>query len=311
MEEKKVTVNIVESREKCACSRKNKVRVAVYCRVSTEHEEQEGSFEMQRAAFEDKVSRTPGQILAGVYGDFGKSGGSRKYREQFNKMLQDCHEGKIDLIMTKSISRFARNLADTTECIRELKTLGIPVYFEKENLNTMDASAGMVISMLAAIAQEEMNNHSRNIKWSFCQRARAGSPVRSACYGYRRKKNGEWKIYEPEAKKVRLIFQMASEENLYRELLDMLNRMEQEEGSSYVWNRNRVYWVLKKEEYIGDVLTHKKVSVDYLAHKQVSNRGIATQYYIKDHHEPIIKRETFHKVQNILRKRSRRKSFGK
>lgn len=161
--------------------KKELLRTAVYCRVSTEHEAQKSSLLIQKKAFEDLVKKEPRLLLTEVYMDQGKSGGSREKREVFNQMIRHCYEGKIDLVITKSISRFGRNLADTAECIRDLKGLGVPVYFEEEHLNTMDPSADLVI------------------------------------------------------------FQMAAEQNLYEELIYRLNDMERKEGSSFTWNKNKVY----------------------------------------------------------------------
>lgn len=300
MKESKVTI-YKKSNVKTSFMQKNKkLRTAVYCRVSTEYEAQKSSLQIQQTAFEELTRKEPGLQLTEIYTDHGKSGGSREKRDSFNRMICHCHEGKIDLIVTKSISRFGRNLADTAECIRELKALGIPVYFEKERLNTMDPSADLVIFMLAAIAQEELNSHSRSIRWALQQNACLGKPSRAVCYGYRKTIDDQWKIFPSEAEKIQLIFQMASEQNLYDELLNRLNHMERKEGSSFVWNKNKVYRILKKEEYMGDILTHKTLSVDYLTHRQIKNRGLSVQYYIKDHHEPIVSRELYHNVQAIL-----------
>lgn len=281
------------------------LRAAVYCRVSTDSFAQSSSLEMQQSALRKKLQKIPGVILTDIYADQGKSGGSRKNRNEFNRMLHHCQEGRIDLILTKNISRFGRNLADTTAVLCDLKKYGIPVFFEKENLNTSDPSAELIISVLTAIAQEELNTHSQNIKWALRQKARLGKPGRKVCYGYRKRKDGRWAVCEPEARRIQLIFQMAEQELLYEELLKKLNQLEQEEGSSYVWNKNKAYRILKKEEYIGDVLTYKSLSVDYMTHKQIKNNGVDTQYYVRHHHEPIIDRQVYEKVPKILKKRRR------
>lgn len=307
MKETKVISSRQTSRKPGKTGKEGGIRTAVYCRVSTDSKAQSSSLEIQRSALKKRIQTTPGLILSDVYEDQGKSGGTIEKRKEFYRMLCHCREGKIDLIITKSISRFGRNLADTAAILRELKAIGIPVFFEKENLNTMDPSADIVISVLAAIAQEELNTHSRNIKWALQQKARLGNPGRPPCYGYRKSAKGSWEICVPEARKVQLIFQMAEKELLYKELLEKLNQMEKEEGSAYVWNRNRVYRILKKEEYMGDILTHKRISADYLTHRQVRNHGLSLQFYIRDHHKPIVERALYEKVQRILHKRCRYK----
>lgn len=311
MKETKVTIYKKSNVKTSSMHKKELLRTAVYCRVSTEHEAQKSSLLIQKKAFEDLVKKEPRLLLTEVYMDQGKSGGSREKREAFNQMIRHCYEGKIDLVITKSISRFGRNLADTAECIRDLKGLGVPVYFEEEHLNTMDPSADLVIFMLAAIAQEELNAHSRSIRWVLQQSACLGKPSRAVCYGYEKNQDAQWKIVPSEAEKIQLIFQMAAEQNLYEELIYRLNDMERKEGSSFTWNKNKVYRILKKEEYMGDILTHKTISIDYLTHRQVKNKGLSVQYYIKDHHEPIISRELFHTVQAVLWDRYRCKKIQK
>lgn len=305
MREKKITIRTIDNRTSKNISPKQQIRTAVYCRVSTNSPEQISSYNIQKDSLEQFVWNNPKLIFAGMYGDLGSSGGSLKNREEFNRMLEDCRQKKIDLIITKSISRFARNLSDAISCIRELQTLNIPVYFEKEHLYSLDSSAEMVFAVLAAIAQEELNHHSRDIKWSLLQRAKMGIPVHPSCFGYRKDPNGTWKIFEPEAKKIRLIFQMALKEELYDKLIQELNFMEQLEESNYIWNKDKIYRILKREIYTGCILTHQKISIDYLTHKQIRNHGYMPQYYIRDHHEAIISKHDFDQVQMILRARCR------
>lgn len=165
------------------CTEK-KLRTAAYCRVSTMSEEQEESLETQKRAYEVKIEQDSDLVLADIYADRGISGGSTRKRMEFQRMMQDCRDGKIDLVMTKSISRFARNLADTLECIRELKALGIPVHFDREGINTMDTSSDMTLGILAAVAQEEINNMSQNIKWALEKSSSQGNPKTPACSAF-------------------------------------------------------------------------------------------------------------------------------
>lgn len=305
MKEKIITVHTIDNRTSKEKSKKNQLRTAVYCRISTNSLDQLSSYKIQKYSLEQFVQNNPRLTYAGMYSDIGLSGGSLNKREEFNRMMEDCRHGKIDLILTKSISRFSRSLSDAISCVRELQKLNIPVYFEKENLYSLDSAADMVFTILAAIAQEELNYHSRNIKWALAQRAKMGIPVHPSCYGYRKEPDGSWKIFESEAKKVRLIFQMALREQLYNELIMKLNEMEKNEKSSYKWNKNKIYRILKREIYTGCILTHQKISIDYLTHKQIQNHGFMPQYYIYGHHEPIISEEDFKKTQKILRARCR------
>ena len=163
-------------------------RIAVYCRVSTLYEVQDSSFETQRDAYIQMIGSRDDLVLAGVYGDHGKSGTSIKRRSEFQRMLRDCEDGKIDIVMTKSISRFARNLRDCLTTIDHLKQLGIPVLFEKEGINTMDNKSELLLNVLAIIAEEESISIGQNMRWAYERRNAAGDPFHKAPYGYRRDK---------------------------------------------------------------------------------------------------------------------------
>ncbi|MCD8160971.1 MAG: recombinase family protein [Clostridiales bacterium] len=281
-----------------------KIRVAAYCRVSTLNEEQEESFETQKAAYENLIDSSPNMELAGIYADHGISGGSIKKRKQFQRMMQDCRDGKIDLVMTKSISRFARNLADTLECIRELKGLGIPVHFDKEGIDTMDPSSDLTLGMLAAVAQEEINNMSQNIKWAHRKSWEQGNPKQCAAYGYRMYMVGdscEWGICEPEAERIRLAFDMVEKEEKYWKILSALQELEDRDGTGIVWNQQRLHRYLIDVSYIGDRITGKTVSVDCLHGKTIRNKGDYPMYYLEGHHEPIVSREQFERTQEIMK----------
>ena len=277
-------------------------RVAVYCRVSTLYEVQDSSFETQRDAYIQMIGSRNDLVLAGVYGDHGKSGTSIKRRSEFQRMLRDCEDGKIDIVMTKSISRFARNLRDCLTTIDHLKQLGIPVLFEKEGIDTMDARSELLLNVLAVIAEEESLSIGQNMRWAYERRNAAGDPFHKAPYGYRRdKKANRWYIHESEARRVRFAFQSAGRGACYQEILKGLNAMEQEEDTGLVWENNRLTTLLRHEAYIGDVLTNK--SYCPARHVQVANRGERDQYYIEAHHEPIVDREAWDRVQELVRRR--------
>lgn len=283
------------------------LRVAAYCRVSTSSPRQGESYEEQRSFYERTIRENPGYVLAGIYGDLGSSGGSIKKRAGFQQMLKDCRQGKIDLILTKSISRFARNLSDSLDTIRELRCLGIPVVFDREGINTMEASSEMLLSVLAAVAQEELNSLSQNIKWSLRKGCAEGNPAVRTCYGYRKRQEGKqyvWEVVPQEARRVRLAFQMAEECRKYWEICEALQQLEDEEGTRISWCYEKLRKMLRHEAYVGDLLTGKHVNIDYLDKKEVKNKGFSEQYYLEEHHRAIVTREQFWKVQkNIQEKR--------
>ncbi|MCD8085652.1 MAG: recombinase family protein [Clostridiales bacterium] len=283
---------------------KRKLRIAAYCRVSTLHEEQEESFETQKRAYEEKLAEAPDLILAGIYADRGISGGSIQNRAGFQRMMQDCRDGKIDLVMAKSISRFARNLADTLACIRELRSLGISVQFDREGIDTMDPSSDMLLGMLAAVAQEELNNMSQNIKWAHVKSWEEGNPKQVAAYGYRVYMVGdrcEWGVCEPEAERIRLAFDMAGKGEKFWKILRALQEMEDRDGTGIVWEQQRLHRYLTDSVYVGDRIAGKNVSVDCLHKKTVKNRGAYPMYYIEGHHEPLVSRERFALVQENMK----------
>lgn len=279
-------------------------RAAAYCRVSTLQENQEDSYDTQRAYYEKYIAENPFMTLVGVYGDHGISGLSAKKRPEFKRLMADCIAGKIDVVLTKSISRFARNLKDCVDCVRLLKAHGIPVIFEKEGINSTDPSSELLFNLLASVSQEESGNLSSNIRWSQEQRNKSGNLYRVTPYGYRKtpKVKGQeqkWYIEESEAERVRLAFSMAAEGYKSSEIRVELDKLEQRDGTGVKWLRDRLLYLLHNEAYTGDVLTNKVYSPDMLS-GLVKNRGQRTQYYIEEHHEPIISHELFNAVQERL-----------
>ncbi len=279
-------------------------RVAVYCRVSTLSESQEESFETQCAYYEKRITADPTLTLVGIYGDQGISGKSAE-RPEFQLMLTDCKDGKVDVVMTKSISRFTRNLADCLETVRYLRTLGIPVIFEREGIDTMERDGEFLLTVLASIAQEEINSMSQNIKWAHEHYNAKGDPCRAPAYGYRMKiENGRhiWSVCEPEAERVRYAFREAALGQKYSRIAKGLNEIENDERTGFTWSRNRLLYMLKNEVYTGDILTNKYVTPDYLSGRSVKNKGQYRQYFIEDHHEPIISKEEFRLVGERFRR---------
>ena len=294
--------------EPAAQSGKNggKKRAAAYCRVSTLAEEQELSFDTQRDYYTDLIGRDPEMILVGIYGDQGFSGLQSKQRREFQRMLADCEAGKIDVIFVKSLSRFSRNTVECMDYLQRLRDLGIAVFFEKEGMNSLDLQAQMALSIYASIAQNESCSLSENTRWARRQRAEMGDPVQKCCYGYRAvRQTGEirrkWVIQEDEARRIRLMFALAHQGYSFMEIQKELNQYEAQQRSGVVWTSDRVRGALKREAYRGDILTDKMVTLDYLKKKVVKNTGQVDQFYIEQHHDPIVEPAVYDEVQEYLR----------
>ena len=271
-----------------------KLKTAVYCRVSTDKEAQEGSYEMQESSFTDRIQSDPDMELVGIYGDKGRSGLYADGRPGLQKLLEDCRAGRIDLILTKSISRFARNMSDCAEMIRELRALGVSVLFEEENLNSQDAN-DLVLNLLSAIAQEESHSISQHSIRSHEQYALEGRPYGRISFGYRNVGDNRWEINEEEAPIVRKAFQMASQGKCYTEILRALEEME---TGDHEWKQKRLKYMLTNPVYKGDYYSHGTVCL--VPGKQIRNRGYRDRFYIKGHHEAIVSPELFDRVQEIV-----------
>ncbi len=280
------------------------LRTAVYCRVSTNMDRQDGSFETQVEHYQKLIEQSDSMVLIEIYGDHGKSGKNMSKRPALQKLLQDCREAKIDLILTKSISRFARNMKECVEAIRELKELGVRVYFERENIDTNNMVGELFMTILATLAEEESNSISHNVKWSRKKNYQMGRPIEKASYGYLSSgKKHEWTICEAEAKRVKLAFYMAGMRFNYAEIRKALNELEKDEKTGKIWNHTPVVNLLTNYAYVGDYLSNKETVVyDQGEARRRKNRGEADQYYISEHHEPIISHALFDCVQEMIEK---------
>lgn len=287
------------------------IRVAAYCRVSTDDAEQLTSFEAQKDYYTAKIMESRQWIMAGIFADEGISATSAKKRPAFQKMLRKCKDGKIDLILTKSVSRFARNTLDCITTIRNLKALGVAVYFEKENINTMEEDSEFVLTILGSLAQAESESMSRNIKWGK-RRAMQSGKVSFQCgriYGYECGENGQPKIIPEQAKVICRIF------NWYlsgTSVADIVARLNDEQvltstGKAH-WTDTAVRGILRNEKYCGDVLQQKTFVADVLTKRIVKNNGQLPKYLIKNYHAPTISREIFYKTQAEMAKRMPKKT---
>jgi DNA invertase Pin-like site-specific DNA recombinase len=277
------------------------LRVAPYCRVSTDTENQRASYETQIQAYKEYVQKHPDWILVDIYADEGISGTSLKNRDDFARMIEDCKAGKIDMIITKNISRFARNVVDCVVTARMLKALTPPVaiFFEDVGINTVTQTGELLLVVLAAIAQGESETKSASVKWGFQKRFEAGLPKISPLYGYI--KNGRnLSVNESQAVVVRLIYQMFKDRYSISHICMVLNSQSVPSPKGVSWTYSTVRNILSNEKYCGDVIMQKTVTVDLFTHKSVRNDGRAAMYKVRDHHPAIIKREDWIEVQDRL-----------
>ena len=297
----------------------DKLRVAAYIRVSTDSDDQENSFEVQKAYFEETLSKNNQWISAGVYADYGLSGTQKKSRDGLNRLIRRCTEGKIDRILCKSISRLARNTADFIKTLDTLHDCGVSIYFEKENIDTTDSVSSFVITALAALAQEESLSISENVKWGNEKRFPAGEVPNHLMYGYRYCKGADEytvtesgyrfrqiEIVPEEAEVVKRIFTEIARGKKYVDVARGLNadripppdhyrRRETDKG----WCGRDIGNIIRSERYVGDVLIQKTITIDPLNHKTIKNDGEAPQYLIHNHHPAIIDRGLYNVVQAV------------
>lgn len=291
-----------------AATHPERVRVAAYCRVSTDSDEQETSFESQVRHYTDYIREKPGWELAGIYADEGISGTSIKRRERFNAMLSDCEAGRIDMVVTKSISRWARNTVDSLTTIRRLRDLGIPVVFEKEGIDTMDPKGEVLITIMSSLAQQESDSISRNVRMGIQYQMQRGKGHLNTTrfLGYSKdERTGELRAVREEADLVRRI---------YREYLDgrsprMIARRLTTAGihtasGGPTWHASTIASMLRNEKYCGDLLMQKYYVTDFLTHRVARNTGEFPKYFVEMDHEPIVPKEVWQEVQDQTLRRS-------
>ena len=284
-----------------------KKRVAAYCRVSTDSEEQLNSYEAQKSYYTQKIEDSPDWEMAGIYADEGITGTSLKKRTEFKKMITACKRGHIDLIITKSLSRFARNTVDCLETVRLLKANGIGVYFEKENINTLTESSEFLITLFSGFAQAESESLSKNVAWGKAKSAEAGKVTfqYKKMLGYRRGADGQPEIVPEEAEVIKRI---------YHRYLDgcTLGQIKRELDEDKVptaqgvdsWSPAIIHNILTNEKYIGDALLQKTYITDCISKKVKKNQGERAMYYVENNHPAIISREVFDQVRNEMTRRS-------
>ena len=278
------------------------LRVAAYCRVSTEQEEQDTSLQFQETYYRWKIEENPNWENAGIVSEKATAL-SIKGRPEFHTMMRRCRKGKIDLILTKSTSRFGRNTLDMLRSLQELQSLSVDVYFEKENLWLHERKMQIILTMYCAFAQAESEDMSRDIKWGIRQGFRSGTSgyAEFVCFGYKRGDDGRLAIDEPDAKIVRKIFQMKADGESLGTISAWLyeNKILSPTGRER-WSRESISKLLKNEKYVGDVMLQKTFVKDLLSGKQVKNKGELERYIIQEHHPAIISRELFEKINEVL-----------
>lgn len=281
-----------------------KTRVAAYCRVSSREEKQESSFDAQIAVYYDRITKDPTYELAGIFSDYARSGTSTRRRPEFKRMIKLCELGLIDLILTKSISRFARNTIDTLETIEKLRNLGVVVEFEEQNIRTDDPSFDMLLTVYSSVAQQEAVSNSDNRKWQIKAEMQEGKFKNTYLYGYHCYGDGRLEINEEQAMWVRYIFSSYASGMLIAHIIDELERkgVKSPIGKPR-WNKTTINEMLKNEKYTGDARLQKTYTKKVGSRINTRNRGELTSYYVENHHKPIIPHELFDKVQEVFESR--------
>ncbi|MBR1535161.1 MAG: recombinase family protein [Ruminococcus sp.] len=305
---KDMKITVIESTKDLIQQTENhasqKLRVAAYARVSTEQEEQQSSYEAQVNYYTAYIQNNPDWEFVGVFADEGITGTNTKKRDGFNLMIEKALNGKIDLILTKSISRFARNTVDTLQIVRQLKTAGVEVRFEKENLHTFDPKCEMMLTILASLAQEESRSISENVRWGKKRSMEEGkvSLAYSHFLGYRKGEDGRPEIVEEEAIIVRKIYELFLDGLTPKHIAAYLTEHSIPTPSGKkVWYLSTVKSILSNEKYKGNALLQKTYTTDYLTKKVKKNNGEMKQYLVENSHDAIIEPEIFDTVQEKLK----------
>lgn len=310
-------VEIIKSKSTLLERSKNKqlgkLRVAAYCRVSTDDEDQINSYNSQIEYYTEYVEKEPNWILVGIYADEAISGVQTKKRDDFQRLINDCLNGEIDMVITKAIARFARNTLDTLKYVRMLKEKNIAVYFEEERINTLTMDGELLLTILSSVAQQEVENTSAHVKKGLKMKMARGELVGyNGCLGYDyHKEDKSMTINEAEAEVVRYIFNRYVEgvgaSIIARELMEQ--GIKGKRGTN-VWHDSTIRGIIRNEKYIGDLLMGKTFTVDPINKRRLVNMGEEDKFYIREHHEPIISKTIFYKAQEIMDMRAGSRVLG-
>ncbi len=302
---------ILKPSTKAERSDKKKKRVAAYCRVSTKSDGQETSYDTQVAVYTQKIKDEEDWELAGIYADFGMSGTQAQRRPKFLQMVADCEDGKVDIVLCKSLSRFSRNTLDAVQYIRKLKDLGVRMIFEKEGIDTDSEFSEMLITVLAAFAQEESRSVSENVKWGKRKRLQSGKGILIPTYGYRKNEEGtNYDIVPEEAEVVKRIFDLYEKGVTVPKIVDALLKdgvkpPQFERTGTRKWDENRIHYIIENEKYVGTMTCQRFYTVDHLTHRGLRNNGVLPSRQVKNHHEAIIGQKQFERCNAILRMRKK------
>lgn len=278
------------------------LRVAAYARVSSGKDAMLNSLSAQISYFNEYIQNQPGWIYCGVYSDAAKTGTNEK-REGFQRLLNDCRAGKIDQVITKSISRFARNTVTLLSMVRELSAIGVDVYFQRENLHSMSGDGEVMLSILASFAQEESRSASENQLWRVRKNYEDGKPWNCTMIGYRND-NGQLQVVPEEAEVVRTIFQMYLDGAGTRIIAQHLNNNGILARRGHIWHEHTVYRVLTNYSYTGNLILQQTYSEDHISKRRRPNEGQYPKYHVENAHEPIIDLATFQAVQAEIKVRA-------
>lgn len=283
------------------------IRVAPYCRVSTDLDEQQNSFDAQCQYYTELINNNPEWQLVKIFADEGVTGTQVKHRTEFLKMMRYARQGKIDMILAKSVSRFARNTVESLNAIRELTSLGISVYFEKENLDTMTQQDEVMLTIFSCLAQAESESISRNVSWGIRRSFEQGKVTLNykTFLGYEKGPDDKPVIIPEEAETVKMIYSLFLEGHSFKEITNILTEHGRKNAQGQVsWNSEAVSRILKNEKYTGDVLLQKTFVADCISHTKKKNNGELPKYHVSNHHEGIIDKPTFRLVQEELTRRT-------
>lgn len=310
MEVKKIpkkTVTVMEPKKSMIVDKEKykQLRVAAYCRVSTDSDEQLTSYKTQKKVYTEMIAQKPEWCLAGIYADEGISGTRADKRDEFQKMIKACLGGKIDYIITKSVSRFARNTVECLEYVRMLKSRGIGVLFEEQNIDTLKSDSELYLVIYAGFAQSESESMSKNITWSFRKNFEEGKVtfIYGKILGYRKGDNGEPEIDEEEAVIVEKIFDFYLSGMTLRGVAEAINAEFPVIPKKERMSSSSILSILSNEKYCGDAILQKTITVDCISKTRRKNTGEAPMYYVQNNHPAIISREKFNKVQEELIRR--------
>ena len=285
-------------------------KVAAYARVSVDSERMHHSLSAQVSYYSSLIQKNPEWEYAGVYADYGISGTRIKKRQEFQRMLEDAEAGQIDVILTKSIQRFARNTLDLLRTVRHLKEIDVEVWFEKENIWTLDAKGELLITIMSSLSQEESRSISENVTWGHRKRFADGkvSVGFSHFLGYNRGPDGNLVVNKEQAETVKLIYRLYLSGYTFHSIAKKLTEQKiPTPAGCKIWRPNTVRSILMNEKYKGDALLQKKFTVDFLTKKSKRNEGEVPQYYVQNNHEAIISPQVFDLVQEEMRKRKNSK----